>query len=285
MRKGFLGTLVASGILLAPAPQARATTWLPPARPLTADETLDLAVSESDAVAVGNVVAIRDTIVDMVGGTGIPSRSLALHVTELLSGAVPGIDLAVGVSPADDASQYAELLARPELRSRQALFFLRRSPSGWVFREYPDPPSLQLPPPEALAAAVAGVRRAVARQSPDSLLARADLVVLGSRGPLDSRCAETGVVRECATVTVREVLAGPAAPESLRVTSAVVGHMPAGDAVYVLRRLRDGLYETVGFRSGSLSVRDGRVERWGLSVDEVRGKAERARAARPRSGR
>ena len=98
----FLITVVVacSAELLTSAP--RATTWLTPSRSLTADEKLELAVSESDAVGLGYVVGVHDTIVDVKDGTGIPARSLTIRPTEWLMGEVNGPALEIGLAAGDN---------------------------------------------------------------------------------------------------------------------------------------------------------------------------------------
>src|SRR6266545_63348 len=91
-----IGLLVASSGLLASG--SHAPTWLAPARLLTEDEKLELALSESDAVGLGYVVAVHDTIVDVTGGTGIPYRWLELRAMEWLKGMPGSATLAVGIS-------------------------------------------------------------------------------------------------------------------------------------------------------------------------------------------
>jgi hypothetical protein len=75
------------------------------------------------------------------------------------------------------------------------------------------------------------------------------------------------------------VLIGSGVARSIRVASVLLGHIPPGDALYLLRATPGGIYETIGFRNGSLPVRAGIVDRWGLSVDKVRQRAQAVRAA------
>lgn len=282
MGRALLAIAVAVASSAGPlADVGHATTWLPPSRPLTQDEKLELAVSESDAIGFGYVAAVRETIVDVVGGTGIPARSLTLRPTEWLWGAPGGSAMAVGFSATDHSSLFSELLVASGLDTRPACFFLKHLRSGWALRDYPDPPPLQLLTQGEAGAMRQRIRRIIALQSPDSLLARADLVVLGVRGETDARCATSRGVRECAPVSVKEVLAGPSVSDSIVVYGVMLGQMPPGEALYLLRKMPDGLYETVGFRSGSLPVRSGKVERWGLTLEQTRRRALAARTARP----
>jgi hypothetical protein len=273
----FLITVVVacSAELLTSAP--RATTWLTPARALTADEKLELAVSESDAVGLGYVVGVHDTIVDVKDGTGIPARSLTIRPTEWLMGEANGPALEIGLAAGDNSPLFSDLVMTPGLESRTALFFVEKQRSGWTLRSYPDPAPLQLIDRDALGQTRERVLRAVGRESPDSLLARADVVIVGRRGEADSSCSSG--TRECVPVSVTQVLIGSGVARSIRVASVLLGHIPPGDALYLLRAAPGGIYETIGFRNGSLPVRAGIVDRWGLSVDKVRQRAQAVRAA------
>jgi hypothetical protein len=275
LRRFFIGAAIAILVGLLTS-TSRATTWLNPSRTLTADEKLELAVSESDAVGFGFVVGVHDTIVDVVGGTGIPARSLTLRPTEWLMGEAGGQALEVGLAAGDNSPLFSDLLTTRGLDSRTALFFLEKHGLGWTLRAYPDPPPLQLTEPPELGQTRERVLRAIARESPDSLLRRADVVVVGRR-EADSSCSSG--TRECAPVSVSRVLVGTNVPPSIRVASVMLGHMGSGDALYLLRASTDGVYETVGFRNGSLPVHAGIVDRWGISVDKVRQKAQAVRTA------
>ena len=282
MAKVPVGPMLAA-LAIPIAVAAHATTWIEPARPLSQNESLELAVSECDAIGVGRITAVHDTLANVVHGVGIPVRSMTLEVSEWISG-TPGTSVVeVGVPSADNSPLFSDILLTQRLSDRHAMFFLNRAGTGWSLRAYPDPPAVQFIEPGAASLAVANVRHAIARQSPDSLMARADLIVVGSSDQQASRCPSSAPERECVTVQVSNVLAGGPAPDSLRVYSVVVGEIPAGEALYLLKRMPAGEYETVGFRSGSLSIRSERVDQWDLTLDQVRARLITTRAAPQRT--
>jgi len=282
MAKPPIGPILAA-LAIPIAVMAHAATWIQPARPLSRDELLELAVSESDAIGVGRVAGVHDTLANVVNGVGIPVRSMTVEISEWLLGRPGTSAIEVCVPSADSSPLFSDILLTQGLSDRQAVFFLDRAGAGWSLRAYPDPPAVQFLESRSAALSVSDLRRAIARQSPDSLMARADLIVVGSRGEQASRCPSGALERECVTVRVKNVLAGGPAPDSLRAYSVMMGHIPAGDALYLLKRMPVGDFETVGFRSGSLSIKSGRVDQWGLTLDQVRARVLATRASTQRA--
>jgi hypothetical protein len=252
---------------------ATGTTWTAPQEPLSPRQWLEFDLSGADAVGIGRLVAVRDTVVDVspVDSSGIPVRSLTLRVAKWLKGGNGEATIRVGISLADFNRSF-------EPQSQPALFMLRRYSSGWGLCDGPDPGGAGL---RSLAdSEVAATQRTVTRiledQSVDSLLTRADVVVVG-RWSFSRFCA-TGSKRRCVVVAVDSVLAGTVSTDSLCVFMPFLAYAPPGQGLYVLRASPEGYHETIGYLAGGQAVIDGRTQRWGISVETLR---QRLRHLRP----
>ena len=253
-------------ILLACSSSSPATAleWLPPQEPLSPRQWLEFDLSGADAVGIGQVVAVHDTIVDVdpVDGSGIPVRSLTLGVTRWLKGGDSRATIRVGTSIANENRVF-------EPQSQPALFMLRKYSTGWGLCDGPDPggAGLRFLADSEFAATERTVSQILKDQSVDSLLIRADLVVVGRS--TSSRPCTTGSKRRCVVVAVDSVLAG-VSTDSLCVFMPFLAYAPRGQGLYVLRASPEGYYETIGYLAGSQAVMDGRTERWGIPLETVR---------------
>lgn len=267
MKRIIFGLLVLCAI---PDASALATTWIAPQRALTPDEWLEYDVSGSDAVGIGQVFAVRDTIVDVApDGSGIPTRSISVHVARWLKGN-PGVtDLSAGVSFLDTQPLHGEDLLDVVGIGREFVVMLRRMPDGWVVCDGPDPAGsgMRALQPQSSTSFEQKLRTLIARQSVDSLLSRSDLVVVGQF--LEVAPCPTASELSCSRVAVERTVAGSAAAETLSVFAPLLGDIPRERALFLLRRSRPGEYETVGFQSGSQRLSAERPVRWGLSLDEI----------------
>jgi hypothetical protein len=115
----------------------------------------------------------------------------------------------------------------------------------------------------------AAVRAEVARQSPDSLLARSDVVALVRVPPLR-------VGRQ--SYAVLEGFRGAAAGDTLR-TRLVWGFLHAdregGVALLCLRRAADGVYEPTSMDAGVVALDGDRATAWGSTLADVRARMHR----------
>jgi hypothetical protein len=281
MRSWPCGLFLAFLLLAYPTSSTRATTWIKPQRSLSSDQWLEYDVSGADAVGIGQVLAVTDTIADFnpTDGTGIPVRSLTLRATRWIKGNPGKTTIRAGTSPLDEDPVHVpnEPLDRIRSSGRSVLFLLRLTQDGWVLCDGPDPEGagLRLIPQGQTTALAHKLRRIVASQSPDSLLLHADLVVLGRRSTVQPCRSQA----QCASVTIDSVLAGKTDADSILVLTALLGDVPSGPGLYILRQNPDRTYETLGSQAGSQIVENGRARVWGLSITAVRQRLERLRRA------
>jgi hypothetical protein len=228
-----------------------------PRRPLSEDEQLALSVSEADAIIIGYAGQLRDTTFAFW-----PQKDLTLRPLRWLKGSGGSADLHFGLF--EDEALWRDI--GPMERDGQPIagvFFLRRSPRGWMSAHYGagykrgrlvrlDRPTDETPETRAIEAMVK-------RQSLDSLLIRADLVILGHSVPPYSR----GRVR------VDRVLTGSAPGDTVVVGSPWGSSYTDGPGVFFLRRVSSNHFETVGFRAGSVEVHADTLVRMGIPLGQV----------------
>jgi len=121
------------------------------------------------------------------------------------------------------------------------------------------------------------VRKAVARQSIDALIRRADRIVLGRVLPPSNSTASKPFAaphtQPPRTIAVARTLKGT--PRTRVDVQPVVpdwcpgGHVKEAttDFLWVLRRAPNGALEPVELLAGIVVVRGGRVPAWGMSLD------------------
>ena len=262
VRPSLARTLLRSTVLLAIWALATATDWDSPRRPLSDDEKLALTVSQSDAIVIGQVLRVSQEASDYT--------DVALRPLRWLKGSQGPADLHVGMFVMTDrVLDDIQQLSR-EGGSITGVFFLRRSPSGWMISDYPGGYNAgRLRALDSLSddtAETRAVEAMVARQGLDSLLLRADLVVLG-------RHVAHGRVR------ADSVLAGRAPSDTLEVDSPILGVVGFGPALYFLRRVAPDQYEVVDFHAGSVAVQADTLARLGIPLRQV---FQRAAELRPR---
>ena len=257
---------------------AAAPTWIGPRRPLSEDEKLALTVSQADAIVIARVMQSRDSTLEgpplVEGGPvgRLPYKDVTLLPSRWLKGGANPGQVHVGLIDRMDVvwDDIARLARTGE--PIVGVFFLRRVPDRWMISDYPagynkghlvrlDKPTDETPETRA-------VEAMVARQSLDSLLIRADLVILGYRRPL-SPC-----------VRVDSVLAGCAPADTIHVDSPVAMAVDPGPAVFFLRRVAPNQFETVDFRAGSIPVSADTLVRLGIPLRQVFRRAAELRARR-----
>jgi hypothetical protein len=235
---------------------------MPPIRPLTNDERLELATSSADAVAIGILEAVRDSIDDE--GTlwswmqFKPLRSIKGDLgTEPLRVYLPNITRYA-------RSRAPVLLAAGPTRCLIFARLVRASSGGfWALVEHPEFPGKGLVhmPTGSVTEAAHDFDRAAARLTPEALTIRSTLVVIGDVYPGAGRVRMPEGTMKCPVIHVDSVLAGsiPAPVESLRAYGLFGAPDIAGKVILMLRPGHDGAYELLGFNSGVLPIRDGKV--------------------------
>jgi hypothetical protein len=251
---------------------SRATTWLGPQRALSPQEWLSYDLSGADVAGVCTLLAVRDTVVDIASdGSGIAVRSLVLSVTQWLKGDHTGGRVEVGLSPLDEnplrGADLLELVGRPQ----SLLFLARATEAGFVLCDGPDPSGVGLRSAagEAGQLLVTEVRRLVAHDRPEALLGRSDAVVVGEFVG-SHPCGSSIATEHCARVRVVERLRGAVPSDTISVSVPRMGDVPDGPALFVLSRRGDGVYETLGFQSGSQVLSKNVAARWRLTLAQVR---------------
>ncbi len=253
----------------------RASVWDAPRRSLTDDEKLSLTVSQSDAIVIASVREVRDSTFELrsdpesASSEGVSFVAVTLTPQQWLKGEPEPGDLHVGMFPTMD-----RVLDDVQRCFREgpvtAVFFLRRSPRGWMVSD--DPGGfltgrlLVLDQPTSGTPELPALRAAVARQSLDSLLTRADLVILGHPGARSS------------CVRVDSVVLGEPPGATIHVESPVWGVIEPGESVLFLRRLGPGTFETLDFFAGSVPFQSDSLVRQGIPLRRL---FERAAELRP----
>lgn len=241
--------------------------WISPQRPLSDEEWLANEVSDADAVGVGHLLAVHDTIVDVgADGSGFPARTVSLQVMEWLKGSDDSTIITARVSMLSDWAFPLDAVSSPSNEPQWVVFMLRRMPDGWGLIDGPSGPGIRFAPGGPGGDDCSAIRRFVAEQSTDSLLKRADAVLVGRAIKMEP-CI-SGSLR-CYEVEVDRVLGAQVA-----VGKTVRVFIPTWDPInqpmlYVFRLDSVGVYERMGWHAGSQRLKDGLAERWQITVDEV----------------
>lgn len=264
---GLLAAFAAIGPIL-PA-TTDATTWITPRDPLSRQESLEFSVSYSDLVVIGHVVAVRDSTVAVEGGFE-NQQWLFIRPKTWLKGSLPDTILPIlpirfGTPYSFAYSQAQRFLLRGE---RTVLAFLSGSARGLGLVSGPSSyswgiASLSASTQDSIASEVAEVVRG---QRPESLAARADLIVMGQALEGHLECAVDGKVVGCVRVAVDSVVAGPQSPDTVYVHSRFLG-LQVGRCLMFFERKGARTYRLMSFRAGSPMVREGRVD--GRPLGEV----------------
>ena len=267
--------------LLATCSLAAVASWYGPERPLSDDEKLALTVSQSDAIVVARVTDIRGAVMEVpsivMGApsterTRFPFIEVELQPIRWLKGPQEPDDLHIGMHQFDVALGD---LGRAKNEEFIGVFFLWRAPSRWMIQDYPGGYNkghiVRLERPTGETAETRAIEAMVARQSLDSLLLRADLVVLGYRDSVPQACPRR--------VRVDSVLVGRAPADTILVCSPFLLAVQAGPAVHFLSRLSSGQYETIDFYAGCDPVQADTLARLGIPLRHV---FQRAAELRPR---
>jgi hypothetical protein len=203
---------------------AQAVILETPRRPLSDSEWLAYTTSRSDAILLARVARLTESAMDGTDYTVDPEGSIVripyvdvtLVPVEWLKAKGTEKDLHVAAFPQGDGVLVdLQHLAR-DTRARAGVFFLERRSNRWTIANDPSRlgGSLLVPSdPTLRSRRLIELRESIRRQTLDSLLTRADLVVLArpSAGWRDS------------SVRIDRVLVGAPPGDSVDVTSAVDG--------------------------------------------------------------
>lgn len=266
----FLAALVSFGFA------SCATVWIAPQRAMTEDQWLEYDVSGADAVALARIESIADTITDVApDGSGIPVRSIRFMVEEWLEGGDGSRAIRAGTSPLDDQPLRGGDLFEAARSKQLVLVLVRKLPDGWVLADGPDPSGAGMRAVKSTEARQLSVRvrEIVASQSPESLVARSSAVVVG-------RCVDTQPCRDrpglrCGRVVVEETLLGNA-NDTIQVFAPLVGDLPQGRAVHLLRQTGANEFETIGYQRGGQPITNGELARWHITEVAFRARVEAA---------
>lgn len=275
---------LALALLLLGSSSAVATTWIAPQQHLTPDQWVDYDISGADAIGVGYITGVRDTVVDVgPDGSGIPARSITVHFSDWLRGDPGTQSLLVGVSPLDPQPVKGEDLFESVGPEHPKLFLLRRVENGWSLCDGPDPDGVGVRAiPSQLTAFKRTMSARISKLSVDSVLTRAAIVVIG-RCVGGGRCNEQSPIR-CGRIVVERVLGKNTVGDTISVFAPLLGDIPDERAIYLLHSTSAGYFEPVGFQAGIQRIDSGRTARWRMSVDEIDRRLSGLRATQGRAG-
>jgi hypothetical protein len=265
--------IVVSQVLVNPAPRAWDST--PILRPQTTQGTWDYTVSKSDAIGVGRILNTRLLSPEPPPGTGIgvlfrEAHELTFLPDEWLKGPLPLITQTVLCSRDRlQTRDYDTTLDQPI--DDTVLIFLRRSGTEWYLFEgrYGYQGGVFRIEPSEVEAIGIDVAEAEKGSSLDSLVARSDLVVVGT--PVVGRtepCRAAGRNANCSLLEIEERLAGVATEQRIA-AYGLHGALPTGRSLYFLRRTEEDVYETVPFYAGVMPIRGHGVDALDMSLSEA----------------
>lgn len=273
---------------------ASATTFAPPLRPLTETDRMSRSVGGADAICIGTLETVRDTIIPLASNPQFakPYRTAWLRIAEVVHGPFRSGQL-VRLGSWDGSFPEHTTHERTKDRVR-AMFFLRRVDHGHD-HDFPEPPMLptfvdwqidQNPytvpggsiemTGDSEPAVRRAVRDALERQTLESMARKADLVVVATVGEPDFNTTPG----QGSTARIDEVLApsGSFRPGSKVRVSTVLGHGPEdGQYLLFLRRRPNESYEILEFDAGSDLLTRGVLKRRNLRLDEARDRVIAAR--------
>lgn len=262
-----------SQLLVNPAPRAWHAT--PALRPLTEAEAWDYAVARSDAIGVGRIRSVRQASPEVAAPVdlGVVYRTtyeLSFLPARWLKGRMPVTTQSLRCSR-DRLRTGDEDTALEGLIDKLVLVFLLAADDGLHVFESPEvsQDGLFLIPENELDEIADRIALAERRNSLDSLVAAADLVVIGASMPGEtSPCRAAGRNARCSLLGIEERLAGMNV-ETRIVAYGMHGALPAGRSLFFLRRTEEGFYETVPFYAGILPIQGQSVPLLGMGTSEV----------------
>ena len=238
---------------------ATCTTWRAPMRPFTLAEQCEMAVVGSDAIGVGVVHTLRDSIDD----TGELWQWATFEPRRWLKGNPGTKPFRVFFPQALGTGGYGRLLRsgsgapipcmaflqRVESRSgyeRELFRRMDRSHGPWIAAEYPYFYRAGGIVPRAGSEAESLVRGALRTQTWEALARRSTLIVIGSTiDPSSSPCHTAGRTVRCFEVVVDSVVSGNLPRAAIRVFDASGSFGDYSHVLFMLRPDGDG-YQVVG---------------------------------------
>jgi len=289
----FLVLTTAVAILL---PHSAAALAPRPDRKLTQDDAIALSVHRADRIVVGRVPTEHDTTVSRGEHSGPATFHKARFSPERwLKGPRARGDFAFCLLPGDRAGgqeivgtrgvelpgprgTFILFVHRPDFPGAPAITYggaLQRS-CTWVSIQTSDPyhvPGLYRWTDKEEAA----VRRAVARQSIDALIRRADRIVLGRVLPPSNARPAPGSAYAQAPRTIAATRTLKATHRARVDVQPVVPFWSPGGSrsetttefLWLLHRSPSGALEPVDLLAGIVEVRGGRVPAWNMSLAEA----------------
>lgn len=288
-------TLLFLVLVLQRPPEARATSWAPPSRPLTSQDRLARSASGADVICVGRIVTVQDTIIPDRANPELatPYRFALLSIQEVMHGRWAG-DRLIRLGSWDGEFPQEATTTSGKGTGAQSIFFLRE-----VFPEPPGEPGV-FPPfvqwqldhnpytvpggllrldSRSAAATRKSVTDALARQTLESMARAADLVVVATmRAPHRATGAPAP-----GNARIDEVLAGPASMlpgTTIEVTSPLDDVPIEGQELLLLKKRGNGRYEIMEFDAGHDRIERGRLSRHALTLDAARTRVRSARGGR-----
>lgn len=254
-----------------------ATTWLPPLRTLTTDERVELGVSGSQAIGVGQVIAVHDSL----DADGVPWRWMTFAPKRWLKGAASPSNTRIYFSQITSYC-YNKIAAWPSRPAPSCIVFIRRAGNLWVLAESPSMPGggvMRLGSNVDEIADEAAVVRGIARQAPEEIARRSALIVVGKTVQRGAVCVTHGNAVKCADVVVDSVITGTLPPGVIHLHTLFGGFDTYDHVLLMLRPDGSGGFENVGFSGGTLPIVDGQVNSLGLSAQDLIGRLRQATAA------
>jgi hypothetical protein len=241
---------------------------MPPIRPLTAAEKMEVAVTAAHAIGVGSVLSIQDSIAP----DGMRWRWMTFQPERWLKGRAPLAQLRIYFPQSSDFGhrQVSEWMHSQPVK---CLVFARwvRDPAApyWVLAENPSYPG------EGILRVVDGDSAEVAasqtinRLTPEELARRSTLVVVGVATPTRSRVRAYGKQISYTAVSVDSVLVGSVSPGPLRVYGAFGQLAVTGPVLLMLQAGEQGAYEVVGTTAGVFAISGDVVQGLGQDIASV----------------
>jgi hypothetical protein len=283
----LLSAMVLTGLNSA----AAASSFIPASHPLTDDERLSRSVSGADAICVGRIVAIRDTVIPMSFNPqlGHPYKYGLIRVAQCLRGSFrPGDTIVIGSWD----NEFPSIEYNSTQSQGDAIVFLKRvdHSSDALSVNGPDLPSFAdwqidhnpyTVPRGMLRNDAQGndkVKRRIKNQSIEELSKRSDAAVRVQvfktpAGESDRYAFESKVIE---SIFPRSIQRGT----TLRINTLLGDELEPGEYILFLRRRGAANYDLLEFTAGAHPMAKGRLLRSGESYSAIRASIANARVAK-----
>lgn len=258
-------------------PTSLAHIFKPTVRPLTIEERWDYSVARSTAIGVGTVREIRLASPEPPPQSGIgvlyrETYRITIQPGQWWVGGQGPVAFEVIVSATRLKTDVYQSVPEVDPR-REYVFFLEEFDSNWYLLESDygfqggivevGDQDLDL-----LEEAVLSSRR---RHSLDSLIARSDLIVIGTPavGKLSDCPTPARAEAKCSVIQVESYLMGSQLSREINAFN-LFGALPAVRSLLFLREVNNGIYETVPVYGGMLLIQNNQIENLGMALDVAR---------------